>query len=460
MPRLHKYLLLSYTLSTSIISGLAYAQNPNLPHPDTVASSQLKLMEGFPPPVQKIVTLPTILKYPNARWAFHHLRELGPTARIWRGQSAPSQLSNAHVSLDSVSFQSSTGQTFNLLDWQKTTYTDALLILHRGKVVYEYDAIDMGRSTPHVLWSLSKSFTGLLATEMIQEGLIDPNATISHYLPELSDSAWSDATVQQTLDMTTAVRYRENFADPTAEIFRYLIAAGLVLAPGTYDGPRAVPDFLKTLHKEGTHGSAFQYKTVDTEVIGWLLQRVTGKSYAKLLSERIWSPMQAEEDGYVWVDGIGTQITSIGVSATLRDLGRFGEMIRQRGYFNGHQVLRTRSIDELFRGADREKFKAAGMNSRSGYSYHNFWWVPHDPDGTLEAKGLNGQHIHINPKAEMVIVKFSSHPVANTLFTHELDRLAFSAIAKALMNSDQPQSRTHDGIWFTALPINPNWTLH
>jgi len=238
--------------------------------------------------------------------------------------------------------------------------------------------------------------------------------------------------VQQTLDMTTGVAYSENFRDPNSGIFQYLYAAGLVPAPSTYAGPRTLPDLLVTLKKQGEHGAGFRYKTVDTEVMGWLLQRVTGKSYATLLSERLWRRIGAQDDAYVWVDPNGTQLTSIGFNATLRDLGRVGETLRLSGRSNGRQVIPESVIAEIRKGGDAEKFKANGQAMRSGYSYHNQWWIPHDRDGTFEMKGLNGQHMHINPAAELVVIKLSSHPAGDTSLTHNLDRRAFAAIAAAL----------------------------
>jgi CubicO group peptidase (beta-lactamase class C family) len=167
-------------------------------------------------------------------------------------------------------------------------------------------------------------------------------------------------------------------------------------------------------------------------VVGWVLQRVSGKSFAELVSERIWQRIGAEQDAFVWVDPKGAQVTSIGFSATLRDLGRFGEMLRQNGRINGEQVMPAAVIEEIRKGADREKFKASGQLERFGYSYHNHWWISHDAGGSFEAKGFNGQHLHVNPAAELVIVKLSSHPVGNTIFTHEQDRRAFEAIKAAV----------------------------
>ena len=413
------------------VTAMAQDAKPQLPPPHETDPVVLGLMQGFPPPPDKIVTLANTLKYPNGRWAFQHLRELGPTVDVWRGTEPPSTLPSDLHGLDDISFIDDKGRSITIADWQKTTYTDGLLVLHKGKVVYEKLYSGMVPHRPHALWSMTKSVTGLLATMLIKEGELDPNAKIAHYLPELASSAWGDATLQQTLDMTTGVHYSEIFTDPKSEIFQYLMAAGLVPAPVAYPGPRTMVGFLKSVQKEGEHGAGFQYKSVDIEVVGWVLQRVTGKSFADLVSDWIWRHIGAEQDGYVWADPAGTQITSIGFSATLRDLGRFAEMLRNDGRVGDRQVVPKAVIDEIRKGADPEKFKASKQEPRYGYSYHNGWWISHDASGSFEAKGLNGQHLHINPAAELVIVKLSSHPVGNTIFTHTMDRHAFEAIAKA-----------------------------
>lgn len=305
-------------------------------------------------------------------------------------------------------------------------------MLHRGKIAYEKAYVGMTAEQPHAMWSMTKSLTGLLAAMLILDKTLDPDAKMAQYLPELATSAWGDATLQQTLDMTTGLNYREDYTDPKSDLFPYLMATGLIPAPASYGGPRSLPDFLKTVTKQGEHGVGFQYKSVDTEVVGWVLQRVTGKSFADLVSEKIWCGIGAEQDAFVWVDPRGAQVTSIGLNATLRDLGRFAEMLRNDGKADGRQVIAKAVIDEIRKGGDRDKFKASGQTERFGYSYHDQWWIPHDDIGSFEAKGLNGQHIHINPTAGLVIVKLSSHPLGNTLFTHVLDRNAFAAIAKAV----------------------------
>jgi CubicO group peptidase (beta-lactamase class C family) len=138
--------------------------------------------------------------------------------------------------IGNIEFQDNSGRQVSLAEWQRDTYTDGLLVLHKGRIVYEKYYAGMRLETQHALWSLSKSFTGLLAAILIEESMLDPNAAISRYLPELASTAWGDATVQQTLDMTTSAQYREVFTDPKSEIFQYLFAGGILPAPKDYAG--------------------------------------------------------------------------------------------------------------------------------------------------------------------------------------------------------------------------------
>jgi CubicO group peptidase (beta-lactamase class C family) len=146
----------------------------------------------------------------------------------------------------------------------------------------------------------------------------------------------------------------------------------------------------------------------------------------------VWSKLGMEEDAYMMVDSVGTPLQGAGLNATARDLARFGEMLRRGGEFNGQRVIDKEVIDDIAKGGDREKFKASGMTFRPGYSYHNQWWILHNADGAYEASGIYGQMIHVNPAAELVVVKLSSHPVAGAGFTHPLTLRAWAALAQAV----------------------------
>lgn len=409
------------------------AQTPQLPAPESVNLDRLGYMSTFPPEPAQRITLANSYQYPQLRWVVQHLRELQPTHNIRRGPGPASPLPADPKPLGQVSFEDAKGQPLTIDEWARSTYTDALVVLHKGRVVYERYDNQMTPHSPHLLFSVTKSFTGLLAAQLVQEGKLDPAALVTAYVPELTGSAWGDMTVRQVMDMTGAVRFREVYTDPSTEIFGYSWASGLLPRPAGYQGPTTVYDFLKTLKKEGEHGEGFVYRTVHSEVLGWLVSRVTGQHWAELMSQRIWQKLGMEEDAYVMVDSVGTPLQGAGLNATARDLARVGEMLRLGGTFNGQKVFDQAVVDDTARGGDREKFKFQGLQAaRPGYSYRNQWWVLHNADGAYEAAGVHGQFIHINPAAEMVVVKLSSHPVAGAAFTHPTTLKAWAALAKAV----------------------------
>lgn len=410
------------------------AMAPPLPSPESVALEKLGLMNTFPPVGDKIVNDGNRYKYPQARWAMQHVRELVPTHNIRRGTSAPSELPHADINLGNVSFEDDKGKKTTIDQWQKDTYTDALLVMHKGAIVYEHYMNEMRPTTPHLMFSMTKSFTGLLVAQLAYEGKIDLDAPITKYVPELAESAWGDMKVREAMDMTGTVRYREVFTDPTSEVFPYLYASNMLPQPQNYNGPKTIDDYLKMLKKgDGEHGAGFNYRTVHSEVLGWIVSRVTGENYADYLSERVWSKLGAEEDAYMIVDSVGTPLQGSGMNATARDLARFGEMVRRGGEFNGQRIFAQAVIDDLRKGGDREKFKTApNREAWAGYSYHNQWWISHDADGAFEALGVNGQYVRIDPAAEMVVVKFSSHPSAYAGVWHASHLKAFAAMAKAI----------------------------
>lgn len=172
------------------------------------------------------------------------------------------------------------------------------------------------------------------------------DAGVARYLPELKQSGFGDATVEQVLDMTTGVKFIEDYADPASDYFPYRSVHQPFLRPANYQGPDHIYAYLATLEKKTEHGAAFKYRSVHTDVLGWILTRVTGKKPAELLSERIWAPMGAEDDASLRVGPAGIQMPAGGWSCRLRDLARFGEMIRLRGRFNGRQVIPAAAVAE------------------------------------------------------------------------------------------------------------------
>jgi CubicO group peptidase (beta-lactamase class C family) len=400
---------------------------------------KLGWMQGFPPPQDKLIMQPEsdFFSFPKLRWTVCHIRELMPTKQVSRGIGAPSPMAYAlDPGIDSVTFMPLGGN--KSMTWKESlsaNYTDGMLILHKGRIVYERYSGCLDEMGKHAAMSMTKSLTGLLAEILVVEGRLNPSAKVSSIVPELKDSAFGSATVRQVMDMTTALKYSENYADPNADIWVYSRAASPLPKPNDYKGPNGYFDYLQTVKQHGEHGEAFGYKTVNSDALGWIISRVTGKDLAHLLSERIWSKMGAEQDAYMTVDAKGTPFAGGGVSAGLRDLGRIGQLMLSGGEINGQRLFPQEVVAHIRAGGDKKTFAKAGYKTLEGGSYRSMWWIFHNEHGAFAARGVHGQTIYVDPTAEMVIVRFSSFPTAANAQIDPTSLPAYQAVAKYLMKN-------------------------
>lgn len=426
----------SALLAALLIAAPAHAQQAPASPADT-DPAKLGWMQGSPPPSDKRISLADApnRQWPQIRWAFAHYRELTATARVSRGSGPVAKLPVALRSdLDALTFIP-TGRTAPMT-WAaavEAVYGDAVLILHKGRIVHERYYGVMNADQTHIAMSVTKSYIGTLTEMLIADGLIDESALASRYVPELAGSGFGDATVRQILDMTTGIDYSEDYTDPKASVVTYGFAAGYRPAPPGYTGPRGIYDYLPTIAKLGAHGERFTYRTVNTEVLGWIIARVTGKRPHQVLSERIWSRLGAEYDADVIVDGAGAPAIGGGLNPTLRDMARFGEAMRLNGRYNGQQIIPAAVVARIRAGANKDDFAKAGYKTLPGWSYKSQWWVSHNAHGAYMARGIHGQAIYIDPKAEMVIVRFASNPMAGNANFDHLSLPAYQAIAERLM---------------------------
>ncbi|NYT61288.1 serine hydrolase [Alcaligenaceae bacterium] len=442
MDKKHKVLWacsLALSLSTAVYG--AQSQSPTSQvFPDAATSDPVKLgwMVGAPPPADRIVRFEdgSYFRFPALRWSVAHFRQLMPTINVSRGLGAPVVLPRAlREDIDALRF-TPVGATLPMT-WAESlaaNYTDGIVILHRGRIVYERYFGALKQDGQHAAMSVTKSVIGVLGATLVAEGLIDAGKHVSDYVPELASSAFGNATVRQVLDMTTGLKYSEDYANPQAEVWAHAQAGNPLPKPQGYAGPRSYYEYLQTVQPQGRHGSSFGYKTINTDVLGWIIARVSGRNVAELLSERIWSRMGAEQDAYMTVDSTGTPFAGGGLSAGLRDMARFGEMLRNGGQFNGQQIIPKMVVDDIRKGGDQRAFAKAGYPLLKGWSYRDMWWVTHDENGAYTARGVHGQRIYIDPKAEMVIVRYASHPVAGNAANDAVTLPAFAAVAQLLIS--------------------------
>lgn len=399
--------------------------------------ARLGWMIGAPPPADRLVRVADMshFQFPRTRWTFANIRQLLPTTQVWRGDGPPSALPRTlRDDLDAITF-TPIGDSAPM-SWAQSlaaNYTDAICVLHRGRIVYERYLGLMAPQRVHMAMSVTKSYVGTLGSMLVHEGLLDENALVPSVIPELADSAYADARIRDVLDMRVGLAYSEDYADPNAGIWEHARAGGTFPRPPGYQGAQSYFEFLCRLRKEGPHGAGFAYKTPNTDVLGWLVRRASGRTLGELLSERFWQPLGCEQDAAMLVDPEGTEFAGGGLNPVLRDMARFGEAMRLGGRFNGRQIVPEAVVDDIRRNGSVEAFRAGGPPTLPGGAYRNMWWITNNEHGAYAARGIHGQAIYVDPVAEMVIARFASHPLAANVHLDPTSLPAFHALAKHLM---------------------------
>jgi CubicO group peptidase (beta-lactamase class C family) len=391
----------SAVLIGTVLPAAAHAQMA-APVTDPI---ELGVMQGFPPPADKLVTKANSLRFPNLGWALRNTRMMMPTTNVEHARVPMPLPVVSTLDPDKVQFTVD-GTTLSLSDYLRRTYTDGFIVIHDGKIVYEGYFNSYTPHQTHAWASMTKSVTGLIATQLIDEGKLNPEAKLSAYVPELAGTAFGDATVQQNLDMEVPVSYPADLP-PDLGLFG---AVGFI--PRRSDAPDSIYDFLKVTHPtpNATAGAMWYYQNGSPEAVAWALRRITGLSWSEMVSRSIWQKIAAD-DGDVVVDRTGTEMASGGLNTTLRDAARFGELMR-KGAVGASTLVPVSSIRLALKPTDNAGAFAKGnlAAGHPGYSYHDYWYQVNDGDRSFSAGGRFGQSILVNPKAGITIVKFSSYP--------------------------------------------------
>jgi CubicO group peptidase (beta-lactamase class C family) len=402
-----------------------------------------QLMAGFPPAPEAQVTLANWQDPPFHRWAFRHMRELIPSHPIPAGQPAPLPASAAAAAapdLDHVAVTRLDGSPATVRDVLDGTHTDAFVALHDGQVVAErYDA-GMTAGTRHLIMSVSKSVLSCVAAVLADRGLLNLAAPVTTYVPEVGDSGYAGATIRDLLDMRTGVAFRETYTALDAEV--RVMERSMGWRPAQPGDPVGTYAYLATLGRAGPHGGDFTYRSADSDMLGWACERVSGLRVADLISALIWQPIGAEWDAEITCDPLGTAIPDGGISATARDLARFGQMLIDDGVAQGRAVVPAGwladarqpepGVREAFARTDNEYVLPGGW-------YRNQFWVIPGPGGpVLVCLGIHGQLIYADRAARTVVVKLSSWPDAqNTGYL--LDTLRSCAAVAARLGADRAE---------------------
>ena len=360
-------------------------------------------------PGAPIIPRPDWDRAPWNRWTFQHVREMVPTTQVWRGLGPASPLPENLQDIDAIGFEVD-GRSDTIGGFLHSSYADGMLVLHRGKVVAERYLNGMTPRMPHLSQSVAKSVVGTVAGILIGRGLVDPAAPVTHYLPELEATAYCGARVQHVLDMTSGVVFDETYTALDSHMAQMDVACGWKERTDP-NWPGHVWELILSLKaSECAHGASFRYRSIETDVLSFVLQRAAATPLAELVSRELWAPMGAQEDAYFTVDPAGYALGDGGFNATLRDYARFALLHLGGGAIDGRRIVPAAWIGETRTGARPDLFGGVYHAVLPEGAYHNQFWVEDSKRRAYMARGVFGQLIYIDPEAEFAAVILSSWP--------------------------------------------------
>ena len=322
------------------------------------------------------------------------------------------------------------GEEKNLEQYLDYFWSDGMLVLHNDEIVYENYWLGNNESKKHISWSVAKSLISALVGIAIEERLIDSvDDPVTKYLDDFKGTGYEDVSIKDILQMSTGVLFNEDYADYNSDINRF----GRAIATGT-----SMRDFSKTLTREREPGTYMHYVSINTQVLGFLLQKVTNKTISEYLYEKIWDPLGMEDSAYFILDDVNDELALGGLNATLRDYAKFGLLYLQKGRWDNDQIISEKWIEDSHKTDGDHLIPGVRSTSSNPWGYGYQWWVPGFPDTDFTASGVYNQYIYIDPISKIVIAKTSS----NYKYTSELQMskdmhmAMFRSIAKHISSNN------------------------
>ena len=322
-------------------------------------------MQGFPPAPDARVTLANWQTPPYNRWAFSHLREIVPTQRIARGDGPVLPLPADPQPVGEVETVRSDRTRTSVDAVLDDTFTDGVVVVQDGRLVYERYLGQTSADTTHLLMSISKSVVSCVAGNLVARGVLAPEQLVTEHIPEMLSSGYRGATVRHLLDMRSGIRFSEEYTDPNAEV-RVLEQAARWSPLVTPDLPDSMYPYLTMLVAAREHGGAFEYRSCETDVLGWVCERAAGRRMADLIGELLWAPLGAAQDAEITCDVVGSAMHDGGVCATTADLARFGVMLLDGGRAGDRQVVPEEWLRGRVDAGRRHPRRLRRLHERSG----------------------------------------------------------------------------------------------
>jgi CubicO group peptidase (beta-lactamase class C family) len=382
-------------------------------------ADELGLMRGTPPfPADRLVTLANWQDPPFNRWGFRHVRDLIPTARIPRGDGPAHRLPRAERDLSELTVRAGR-RRISFERFLDETYTDGFLVLHHGRIVAEHYRNGLTPDATHLLMSVSKSVTSTVVGILAGRGALSPSDLVTTHVPELAGTSFDGCTVRHLLDMRAGTRFDEDYENVEADVRVY--EQVYLWRPRTRtDLPEDATAYFATLSNAGPHGGPFEYRSVLTDVLGWVAERAGLARLHELIARELWRPMGAEFDAEITVDAHGNAMADGGMCCTLRDLARFGLLMLRAGRRGSVRIVPDSWVrDILTPDADSVEALAndpdAVQELPPGGYYRNQWWVASGSRPTYYGAGINGQLVLIDGPTDVVVAKLSTWPEAWSL---------------------------------------------
>ena len=380
----------------------------------------------------EVVTLENWIEPENNRWAFRNTRDLIPTEVIACGSGTSFDIPERFENLGSVEFAKNDGSAIDVASFAHESFTDGLLVLHRGVAVHETMCEGFRRSDQHIIFSITKSVVGMLAGILVHQGVFSRDDLVGVYIPEIERSGWSGATIGNILDMTSGVDFVEDYQDRSSrywELRRVLYNQTNGAGEREFEG---ILDFLPSIGACGSHGKEFNYRSVETLILCWIIERTTGCRLAELIENEIWSKLGAQRDGYIMLDPTGVAYGAGGFCTSIWDLARFGLMVANFGALNGTQIVPEDWVAQSSVGDPRTFDRSTHAKRFPNGAYKNQWWIKDASARQPMALGIHGQMIYIDREKDTVGIKMSSWPAArqNEILTDTISM--FEALAESL----------------------------
>lgn len=336
-----------------------------------------------------------------SKYSFRYMSEFFPTAMIQKSNQPYLFRSQIKNSLNDIKLKSGS-TTISLDDYLKKLHIAGFIVINKGAIAFE-KYYSMLPEDQHTLQSVTKVITSTLITSLVNEKKIDLTQSIDRYIPELKGTDWQGISVKDILNMKSGMDIRSidfetgPFTNPQHK--NYQLESALGILPKADNTPSSVYSFIAAMKKDTIPGLEAAYSNINTFVLGWLAEKITGQKYCDMVTERIWNPMGASSNAYTCLSDQGIAWPHGGISATLRDLARFGMMFTKSEINAKKEKLI--SFAQL-----KEIFDAKPINNPFGPLKWAYQWDMAN-DGVMMKAGFGGQALHINPEKEIVIAYFN-----------------------------------------------------